>query len=153
MAAKACYKCKRTLELRHFSRNVSKPDGLDNRCRDCRAEEDYRRREPEEDEPERKRAKTGDLWLYVLSLDSDPCGLTHGFKIGRTQDVDTRIRALGICMPFRFIEHARFRCSGHLEALLHAKFADRRNDAGAGREWFRVSLSQILEAISQQTSG
>ena len=149
MAAKACYKCKRTLELRHFSRNVSKPDGLDNRCRDCRAEEDYRRREPEEDEPERKRSRPEDMWLYVLSLDSDPDGFTHGFKIGRTQDVDARIRSLGESMPFRFIEHARFRCSGHLERILHAKLTDSRNDAGSGREWFFVTLQQILEIISE----
>lgn len=63
-------------------------------------------------------------------------------------DVEARRLDLGSSHAFTVIEHARFRCSGHLENVLHRRFAGQRVNSGAGCEWYRVDLADILHAIA-----
>ena len=114
-------------------------------------EAEARHHEPEDEheEPARKRAKPEEMWLYVFSYSFDPWGLQFGYKIGRSSDVEARRLDLGSSHAFTIIEHARFRCSGHLECALHRRFAEHRVESGAGCEWYFVSLADILHAIAE----
>ena len=76
-------------------------------------------------------------------------------KIGLTRrlDPDDRVRELGdASVPFGFDTHAMIYSdeAPRLEHALHAEFADRRiNVANMRKEFFRVSLDQVEEAVAR----
>jgi hypothetical protein len=76
-------------------------------------------------------------------------------KIGLTRrlDPDDRVRELGdASVPFAFDTHAMIYSdeAPALEAALHKNFADRRiNVANMRKEFFRVSLEEVENAVSQ----
>ncbi|MDX6752019.1 DUF4041 domain-containing protein [Geminicoccaceae bacterium 1502E] len=74
-------------------------------------------------------------------------------KIGLTRrlEPDDRVRELGdASVPFGFDTHAMIYSdeAPALEAALHKKFADRRvNDANMRKEFFRVTLEEVEDAV------
>ncbi len=76
-------------------------------------------------------------------------------KIGLTRRLDPtdRVRELGdASVPFRFDTHAMIYSeeAPELEAALHAEFGDRRiNMANMRKEFFRVSLDEVEEAVKR----
>ena len=76
-------------------------------------------------------------------------------KIGLTRrlDPDDRVRELGdASVPFGFDTHAMIYSdeAPTLEHALHAEFADRRiNVANLRKEFFRVSLGEVEEAVTR----
>ena len=80
-------------------------------------------------------------------------------KIGLTRRVnpDDRVRELGdASVPFRFDTHAMIYSEDApaLEAALHQEFAERRvNVANLRKEFFRVSLDDVEEAVRRLAPG
>ena len=76
-------------------------------------------------------------------------------KIGLTRrlDPDDRVRELGdASVPFGFDTHAMIYSdeAPKLEHAMHAEFADRRiNMANIRKEFFRVSLEEVEEAVAR----
>jgi len=81
--------------------------------------------------------------LYVLTYSFDDSRV----KIGRSANVQQRIRDLESSHDFRLTLLAEFPGLGHLEAKLHEHFRDYRSDEGRGREWFRVGLAQVTSML------
>jgi hypothetical protein len=147
---KRCDDCGHELPTTAFQPTCSR-DGRLRRCREC--ERDRRRRAGEVSYSsgaivwEEGGGEQPASWLYVMSYDWDERGERFGFKIGRATDVAHRARELAQCHPWQMAVHARFANSGHLEQALHDQFAPRRVAAVSAREWFRVPLDEILQAI------
>lgn len=91
--------------------------------------------------------------VYVLSnVGSFGDGV---YKIGMTRRLDPleRVYELGSAsVPFRFDVHAMIFCEDApaLESALHREFADRRvNQVNLRREFFRISLQEIIDAVAK----
>ena len=85
--------------------------------------------------------------LYIMKISTDLDGLHFGFKIGRSFNAAKRARMLGTSMPFHMVLCAEFSGKGHFEKHLHKQLAKYRNNDGRGREWFRLTLTDALQAI------
>lgn len=105
-------------------------------------------------EAERARAmaeRTKSGYVYIIS--NIGCFGEDVFKIGLTRrlDPDDRVRELGdASVPFSFDTHAMIYSeeAPNLEAALHREFTDRRvNAANLRKEFFRVSLEEVEEAV------
>jgi hypothetical protein len=70
-------------------------------------------------------------------------------KIGRSNNVENRRRALEACQNFHIEVLATFPGKGHLEAEVHKRLAERRSTRGPGKEWFRVDLQGALETVAK----
>ncbi|MEQ8823373.1 MAG: DUF4041 domain-containing protein [Filomicrobium sp.] len=102
-----------------------------------------------------ERTKTG--FVYVISnIGSFGEGVV---KIGLTRRLEPadRVRELGdASVPFLFDTHAMIYSqeAPALESALHAEFADRRvNAANMRKEFFRVSLEEVEEAVRRLAPG
>jgi len=131
-------------------------DGHKSNCKDCRNEHrrEERRRaaaledtsdDAEEQEPKRLCRPSN---LYIMCLSTDPQGLIHGLKIGRSCNIEERARELASSLPFDMVVLATIPSAGHLETAVHAHLATRRNTDSNAREWFRISLTEALIAIA-----
>ena len=87
--------------------------------------------------------------LYVMQR-SDAPGI---LKVGRSDDPQRRAEDLqtGHCFLVRVV--SVFYNVGHCERAVHAYLQEWRVDGGAGREWFRASLSMVYQAIARATAG
>jgi hypothetical protein len=78
------------------------------------------------------------------------------YKIGMTRRLEPldRVKELGdASVPFKFDVHAMIYCEDapRLENALHKYFADRRvNKVNLRREYFRVTLDEIRQAVAKQ---
>ena len=72
-----------------------------------------------------------------------------GFKVGRSRDVERRRAHLQCCQSFRMQLVATFVDAGWAETAVHARLAHSHVREGPGREWFKVSLSEVLFAIGK----
>jgi hypothetical protein len=82
-----------------------------------------------------------DLYIFSNSL------LPGILKIGRSKDVERRRAEMQRSQPFYINLVATFPGKGHLEASIHATLRASLVD-GPGREWFRVSESDVIHAIA-----
>ena len=87
--------------------------------------------------------------LYVMQRSDAPDIL----KVGRSDDPQRRAEDLqtGHCFLVRVV--SVFYNVGHCERAVHAYLQEWRVDGGAGREWFRASLSMVYQAIARATAG
>jgi hypothetical protein len=69
-------------------------------------------------------------------------------KVGRSDDPERRRRQLEGGQAFHVEILAMFPGQGELEGQVHEALAAHRNDEGAGREWFAVSATQAIMAIT-----
>ena len=81
--------------------------------------------------------------LYVMQY-SDSFDVV---KIGRSRDVEKRRRDLESGHNFHVTISAVFPGSGCMEATVHKKLQMFRSSAGAGKEWFNISVEQAIVAI------
>ncbi len=150
-----------------FGPHGTTADRLRTKCRDCRAIErrgymckvELKRQESSSDalatcepcEPHAKRQRCeppirGEH-LYVMAFSTDPAGLEHGFKIGRSGNIAQRAIELATSMPYHMLVAAPFPGQGHLEEQVHGTLAGPRNLGGRGREWFRVPMHDVVLAV------
>lgn len=101
--------------------------------------------------------KTKSGFVYIISnIGSFGDGIV---KIGLTRRLDPtdRVRELGdASVPFLFDTHAMIYSdeAPALEAALHARFDDRRiNAANMRKEFFRVSLNEVEQAVHELAPG
>ncbi|MCY6488992.1 DUF4041 domain-containing protein [Leptolyngbya sp. GGD] len=79
----------------------------------------------------------------------------HVYKIGMTRRLDPldRVKELGdASVPFPFDVHAMINCANapELESRLHKRFDARRmNKANGRKEFFRVSIEEIVKAVGE----
>ena len=162
LRTKLCSSCCSAFPVDCFRKDSATTDGLYCQCRACEKEDrDERqkrlREEPEqEDEPERKRVKPQEQTLYVVSVKMpgiDDCTERMGYKIGRTIDTDCRFDSILGSLPMGeqidLVVHALYPNAGHLERSLHRRFKDRQVESRRSKEWFRVPLTEILNAITE----
>ena len=83
--------------------------------------------------------------LYVLTNPRIP----GEYKVGRSRDAEQRREDLQNGQNFRMEIVATFPGNGYAEGLVHDRLAHSRVHEGAGREWFRASLSDVLHAIGR----
>ena len=82
--------------------------------------------------------------LYIMRRSDAPDKL----KIGRSNDPVNRAATLQSGHCFHVSVLAMFPNAGSKEQAVHAILQQRRTLEGAGIEWFNVSLSQALSAVS-----
>ena len=87
-----------------------------------------------------------DLYIFSNSL------LPGILKIGRSKDVERRRAEMQRSQPFYINTVATFPGKGHLEASIHATLHASLVD-GPGREWFRVSASDVIHTIAVAMRG
>jgi hypothetical protein len=87
-----------------------------------------------------------DLYIFSNSL------LPGILKIGRSKDVERRRAEMQRSQPFHVNTVATFPGKGHLEGVIHAAFHASLVD-GPGREWFRVSASDVIHTIAVAMRG
>jgi len=153
--SKACIKCAKMLPIGCYHTQPSSKDGHRGYCKECQNayKREYRRRAaaPEdttdtEEEPPKRICRPSNL--YIMCLSTDPGGLIHGLKIGRSCNIEERARDLAASLPFDMVVLATIPSAGHLEMAVHAHLAARRNTDSNAREWFRISLTEALIAIA-----
>jgi len=152
--SKACRKCARMLPIGSYYTQQTSRDGHRHMCKECFIEEVRDRRRPtpddttdaEEEEPPKRICRPSNL--YIMCLSTDPGGLIHGLKIGRSCNIEERARDLAASLPFDMVVLATIPSAGHLEMAAHAHLAARRNTDSNAREWFRISLTEALIAIA-----
>jgi hypothetical protein len=69
-------------------------------------------------------------------------------KVGRSDNPEKRRRQLEGSHAFHVEILAMFPGQGELEGQVHEALAAHRNEEGAGREWFAVSATQAIMAIT-----
>jgi len=155
--SKACRLCHKMLPIGCYHANPSSRDGHRNICKECRQEHrrDVKRHptppedttdDAEEPEPPKRICRPSNL--YIMCLSTDPGGLIHGLKIGRSCNIEERARDLAASLPFDMVVLATIPSAGHLEMAVHSHLATRRNTDSNAREWFRISLTEALIAIA-----
>jgi hypothetical protein len=160
---KICLGCNKMCPASCYYANVGGKMALGARCKECVREYGFRQRggrKPEDgdeetpdddDDPQAKRPKVSEPAasdLYVMALSTDPSGAVHGFKVGRSSNIQQRSFDLSSSMPFTILVLATFPGAGHLERSVHTLLAPTRNTAGRGREWFQSSLTSVLHAVT-----
>ena len=83
--------------------------------------------------------------LYVMTNPRIP----GEYKVGRSKCVEQRREGLQNSQNFTIKVVATFPGNGYAEGLVHDRLAHSRVHEGAGREWFRASLSDVLHAIGR----
>ena len=78
--------------------------------------------------------------LYLLTYSHD----NSVIKVGRSANVQQRIKTLEACHIFRLVLLAELPGKGILESKLHEKLAYAKVCTGRGKEWFRVSFHEVL---------
>ena len=81
--------------------------------------------------------------LYVMQYSDS----FDAVKIGRSRDVEKRRRDLESGHNFHVTISAVFPGSGCIEATVHKRLQMFRSSAGAGKEWFNISVDQAIVAI------
>ena len=156
-SAKPCKRCCRMLPLNSYYAHPRSKDGRSGKCKECCSEsyhENKRRPPPEEPDdteeqeelPPKRICRPSNL--YIMCLSTDPGGLIHGLKIGRSCNIEERARDLASSLPFDMVVLATIPGAGHIEMAVHAHLAARRNTDSNARDWFRVSLTEALIAIA-----
>jgi hypothetical protein len=164
-----CRGCDKQLPLTGFNVHASMANGHRSECRDCQSihsqiyyqkkHEDKERavadweEHGEEPDPPAKRSKFFEAAvagsdLYVFAISTDPLGVLHGLKVGRSGNIQQRGAALSESMPFNIQVLATFPGAGHLEKAVHTQLETTRNTAGRGREWFHTTLPNITHAVA-----
>ena len=83
--------------------------------------------------------------LYVMQNVRLPGEL----KIGRSQNVQERVKTLQTAQNFRIRVVAVYPGAGRLENTVHRILRKRRVEDGPGQEWFRSSRKRAFSAIAQ----
>lgn len=81
--------------------------------------------------------------LYVLRYDFR----SDSLKIGRSFDVLRRANDLERCHDFRVVLLLVLPGMGWVESLLHARLRHLRASSGSGKEWFTISLAEVLQVL------
>lgn len=92
-------------------------------------------------------------FVYVISNVGSFGGSVYKIGMTRREQPMDRVKELGdASVPFPFDVHAMLSCENapELESLLHKRFdAERMNKANGKKEFFRVSLEKIVDAVRE----
>jgi hypothetical protein len=161
-----CRGCDKMLPLAGYNVNAGMANGHRSECRDCQrilSQVYYQKKQEEraadweehggEPDPPAKRSKFFEAAvagsdLYVFAISTDPLGVLHGLKVGRSGNIQQRGAALSESMPFNIQVLATFPGAGHLEKAVHTQLETTRNTTGRGREWFHTTLTNITHAVA-----
>ena len=83
--------------------------------------------------------------LYALQYST----VWDSIKIGRSSNVQSRIRCLEKGHNFRMVLLAVYPGKGHLERHVHQQLKGYQSSFGAGNEWFDLSADYALKVISE----
>ena len=83
--------------------------------------------------------------LYVLQYST----VWDSIKIGRSSNVQSRIRCLEKGHNFRMVLLAVYPGKGHLERHVHQQLKGYQSNFGAGNEWFDLSADYALKVINE----
>ena len=83
--------------------------------------------------------------LYVLQYST----VWDCVKIGRSSNVQRRIRQLEEGHNFRIVLLAIYPGKGHLERRVHQRLKRYQSNVGAGNEWFDLSANYALKVINE----
>ena len=162
-AMKRCSMCMQNQSVDQFHKNCGSSDGLRTNCKSCHAEYRLKKRRGDKDEggedgdtdktendgmtenddKTENDSKTEDS-LYFLSYDFD----TECIKIGRSSNVQQRIKDLEASQNFRIQLWAEFPGLGHLESTMHTHLQCYRSTRGRGREWFKTSFGHAMSVLT-----
>lgn len=93
-STKTCYKCNVTHPCSEFYGDITRPDGLSNRCKDCARR--YFGWNKRQELPERfwnRVDQTGECWLWLGSVDKDGYGKSFLLLDGRRKYVRAHVLA------------------------------------------------------------
>ena len=147
---KFCTSCNAFKPIWEYHMNRAMADGRQKYCKPCqnkRNRESRRATRSEESGSSDENAEvrpTGSN-LYVMANSRIP----GEYKVGRSKGVEQRREDLQNGQNFRMEIVATFPGAGYAEGSVHDRLAPSRVHEGAGREWFRASLSDILHAIGR----
>ena len=82
--------------------------------------------------------------LYIMERSDAPCIV----KIGSSQDCERRRQQLESGHTFRMVLLAVFPQAGGFEHQVHRKLGNARVLTGTGREWYRMSPSEAIQAVA-----
>ena len=81
--------------------------------------------------------------LYIMERSDAPCIV----KIGSSQDCERRRQQLESGHTFRMVLLAVFPQAGGFEHQVHRKLGNARVLTGTGREWYRMSPCEAIQAV------
>ena len=146
---KFCTSCNAFKPLMDYHMNRSTADGRQTYCKPCqnrRCRESRRATKSEESGSEESaEVRQNGSNLYVMANSRIP----GEYKVGRSKGVEQRREDLQNGQNFKMEIVATFPGNGYAEGWVHDRLAPSRVHEGAGREWFRASLSDILHAIGR----
>ena len=93
----------------------------------------------------RAASDTGQADLYVLQYST----IWDCIKIGRSSDVQSRIRSLENGHNFRIVLLAVYPGKGHVERRVHQQLEAYQSNFGVGSEWFDLSADNALKVIHE----
>ncbi len=164
-----CRGCDKQLPLTGFNVHASMANGHRSECRDCQrmfGQIYYQKKYGDSErtvadgedhgegpDPPAKRSKCFESAvagsdLYVFAISTDPLGVLHGLKVGRSGNISQRALGLSESMHFNILKLAIFPNLGYLEKAVHSQLDATRNDIGRGRDWFRVPLQTVMFAVA-----
>jgi hypothetical protein len=71
-------------------------------------------------------------------------------KIGRTHDIDERVRSLSAAHPFTLEVCYQYSGFGFLEGLVHYRLRDHLVSGGGSKEWFSVPAEEADSLIREE---
>ena len=146
---KFCQSCSAFKPISEYHMNRTMADGKQRYCKSCqnrRCRESRRATKSEESSNEEgTEVVPAGNDLYIMRNTRIP----GEYKVGRSKTVEQRREDLQNGQNFRMEIVATFPGAGYAEGLVHDRLAHSRVHEGAGREWFRASLSDILHAVGR----
>ena len=91
----------------------------------------------------RMRAPPADLYVVQYSTVWD-C-----VKIGRSSNVENRLRQMGASQNLRLVLVALFPGHGHIERAVHRRLSAYRSAEGANSEWFNAPAPYAIKLINE----
>ena len=85
-------------------------------------------------------------YVYLLRLEQDRDPFRCVYKVGRTTDLRSRHKMLGVLMPYpvTLVWAMNSDDAAHTERFVHEQFAGARMDG----EWFRLTREQVEQFIA-----
>jgi len=150
---KHCRSCNAFKPITEYHMNRAMADGKQTYCKQCQNKRSRESRRAARSEVSSS-SEISDFGTETVPAGYDLYVLTNPripgeYKVGRSRDAEQRREDLQNGQNFRMEIVATFPGNGYTEGLVHNRLAHSRVHEGAGREWFRASLSDILHAIGR----
>ena len=152
---KYCPSCTAFKPIADYHMNRATADGRQRYCKPCQNRRCRESRRATRSEGSRSSSsEISDFGTEAIPAGYDLYVITNPripgeYKVGRSKGVEQRRDDLQNGQNFRMEVVATFPGNGYAEGLVHGRLAHSRVHEGAGREWFRASLSDVLHAIGR----